>query len=68
MKFSPETVAKLKRVGANALIFGAAAGATASLQYLQGIDYGDSTPFVVAFIGICLKTVQAWVSPEPGSF
>lgn len=68
MKFSPETAARIKRIARNALVFGSAAFITAVLQYLQGIDYGEHTPFIVAIIGISMKSVQAWIEPPPGMF
>jgi len=66
MKLSPEQITKLKRLLLNALIFGAAAGATAALQYLQGQDFGMATPYIVAVIGIVLKAIQGMVTPPPG--
>ena len=62
---SEETKAKIKRILVNSLIFGGAAFATAVLQYLQGVDFGQSTPFIVAGIGIAIKAIQAWIAPVP---
>lgn len=62
---SDETKAKVFRILTNAAILAGAAFATTFLQELSHVDFGQSTPLVVALIGIVIKTIQTVVGGAP---
>jgi hypothetical protein len=56
--FDKETIVK---IGKGALIAGGGALAVYILQAVAGMDFGESTPIVVAVCGILINSVKEYV-------
>lgn len=56
--------ATVKKIGKGALIAGGGAIAVYVLTYISGMDFGSSTPIVVAVCSILLNVVREFVKGE----
>lgn len=52
--------ASLKKIGKGALIAGGGALIVYLLECLQGMDFGQATPVIVALAAIIINSVKEW--------
>ena len=53
-------IEKAKKVGVGAIMAGLGAGVVAALQFLQGLDFGSYTPFIVALASILINAARVY--------